>query len=482
MKGNQEPRIKIEPRRAGSDGEGAALLMQEYGYTLDEWQKLIINAWLGKDDRDNYNVTSAGLSVPRQNGKNVCIEAREFYGLVVNGERILHTAHQVRTAKKAFRRLVNMFTDKKHPEIIKAVKKIRYGLGEECIELENGGIIEFMARSRQGARGFDGISLVIFDEAQEVNDEQIESVMATLSASATGTRQLIYTGTPPYIGCTGEVFKRFRQACIEGAGLDNITSFCWHEWSIAAESIKDIDTADKKLWYEANPALGYRLTEEFTAEEHKTLSPDGFARERLGVWFKPAESVTELAVNPDLWESCRSEDARPTGKTAYGVKFTPDGAEVVLCGAVIPEDGSPARIALIERQPLGMGLTWLSNWLNDRYKVASCVVIDGKGATDVLIDKISSVWRLKGTVIKPTAAQVVAAQEMLTNDLREHALTWYAGQEALKDSALTATKRPIGNAGFGFGGADSAPIEACSLALWGCRTSKRNPQKQMRIG
>lgn len=148
MKGNQEPRIKIEPRRAGSDGEGAALLMQEYGYTLDEWQKLIINAWLGKDDRDNYNVTSAGLSVPRQNGKNVCIEAREFYGLVVNGERILHTAHQVRTAKKAFRRLVNMFTDKKHPEIIKAVKKIRYGLGEECIELENGGIIEFMARSR----------------------------------------------------------------------------------------------------------------------------------------------------------------------------------------------------------------------------------------------------------------------------------------------------------------------------------------------
>lgn len=481
MIGQQTPRIKIEPVRAETDGEGAALLMQAYGYTLDEWQQLVVNCWLGKDQTGKYNVTSAGLSVPRQNGKNVCIEAREFYGLVVNGERILHTAHQVRTAKKAFRRLVAMFTDKKHPEIIRAVKKIRYGLGEECVELNNGGMIEFIARSRQAARGFDGLSLIVYDEAQELTEDQAEAIMATLSASSTGIRQQIYTGTPPYIASGGEVFKRFRQSCIEAAGMDEIGAFCWHEWSIAAEGIADLDINDKKLWYMSNPALGYRLTEEFTAEEAKTLSPEGFARERLGVWFKPVESVAEYAIAPELWEACSSDQERPQGKTAYGVKFSPDGSEVVLCGAVVPEEG-PARITLIERQPLGIGLKWLADWLNARYKVASCVVIDGKGATDVLIDKISDVWRLKGTVIKPTAAQVVAAQEMLTNDLREKVLTWYTGQEALKDSALSATKRPIGSAGHGFGGADCAPIEACSLALWGCRTSKRNPQKVMRIG
>ena len=116
MQGSQEPRIKIEPKRKTTDGGDAALLMGAYGCVLDEWQQTVLDCWLGRDKNDQRNVTSAGLSLPRQNGKNVCLEAREFYGLVVDGERILHTAHQVRTSKKSFRRLAAMFTDKKHPE------------------------------------------------------------------------------------------------------------------------------------------------------------------------------------------------------------------------------------------------------------------------------------------------------------------------------------------------------------------------------
>lgn len=481
MKGNQTPRIRIEPPRCGTDGNGAAMLMQEYGYTLDEWQRLVLDCWLGTDEAGDYSATSAGLSVPRQNGKNCIVEAREFYGLVVNGERILHTAHQVRTAKKAFRRLVNMFTDKRHPEVINAVKKIRYGIGEECIELINGGIIEFTARSRQAARGYDGISLVIYDEAQELTDEQAEAIMATLSASATGTRQLIYIGTPPYIGCTGEVFRRFRESCIMTAGRNEPHKSCWHEWGIAADGLNEIDVSNKTLWYETNPALGYRLTEEFTMEELKTLSTEGFARERLGYWTRPVTNQTSLAIDAKIWDICRSDEQRPEGKTAFGIKITADGSEVVLAGAVIPSNGGPARITLIAAEPTGRGLAWLASWLNERYNTASCVVIDGKNGSDVLIDKISETWRYKGSVIKPTAQNVIAAASMLINDLNEQNVTWYSKQDALRDSAVTAIKRPI-SGGWGFGGAASGPIEACSLALWGCRTSKRDPSRKMRIG
>lgn len=481
MRGNQTPRIRIEPPRCSTDGNGAALLMQEYGYTLDEWQRLVLDCWLGTDEAGDYSATSAGLSVPRQNGKNCIVEAREFYGLVVNGERILHTAHQVRTAKKAFRRLVNMFTDKKHPEIIKAVKKIRYGIGEECIELENGGIIEFTARSRQAARGYDGISLVVYDEAQELTDEQAEAIMAVLSASATGTRQLLYIGTPPYIGCTGEVFRRFRQACIMAGGKEEQHKSAWHEWGIAADSVSEIDLGNKNLWYEANPALGYRLTEEFTIEEFKTLSDAGFARERLGFWDKPVTIQSILAIDAKVWDRCRSDAKRPEGKTAFGVKFSADGSEVVLAGAVVPNDGTAARITLLATEPTGRGLSWLADWLNERYKIASCVVIDGKNGADVLIDKMKNTWRFKDSIIKPTAQNVVTAANMLVNDLNENNVTWYSEQEELRESAITATKRQIGG-GWGFGGQTSTPIEACSLALWGCRTSKRNPSRKMRLG
>lgn len=476
MKGSQEPRIQIEPDRVVSDGADAALLMSEYGYQLDKWQKIVIDCWLGKDDNGKYNVTNAGLSLPRQNGKNVCLEAREFYGLVINGERILHTAHQVRTSKKSFRRLAAMFTDKRHPEITDIVKNIRYTNGEEAIELTSGGSIEYSARSRQAARGFDGISVVVYDEAQELTDDQVEAIMATLSASATGTRQIIYTGTPPYPNCPGEVFKRRRNVCISDPGKHD----AWHEWSVAADKIEEINTADTSLWYMTNPALGIRLDEEFTSEEQRTMSPDGFARERLGWWAPTLENQVDYAIPSVTWDACKSSDPKPEGKTAYGVKFSPDGSAVCLCGAVIPDHGL-SRISMIEYKSTANGTQWLADWLCERYAKASCVVVDGRNGVDVLIDKISDTWRMKGSIVRPSVKDVITSVGMLTDALNEKSVTWYDKQEALRESAVTAVKRPI-SGGWGFGGDNSLPIEACALALFGAKTSRRNPNAKMRIG
>jgi len=476
MKGSQEPRIRIEPQRVRSDGPDAALLMAEYGNRLDPWQESIVDCWLGTDEEGNYTVTSAGLAVPRQNGKNVCLEARELYGMLINGEKILHTAHQVKTAKKAFWRLEAIFRDKRHPEICELVKKIRYTNGEECIELVNGGSIEYVARSRQSARGFSGFSLIIYDEAQELTEDQIEALMSVLAASSTGMRQLIYTGTPPYPGCPGDVFRKRRTACIDSAEPTD----AWHEWSVEAKSIEDINIEDKTLWYMTNPSLGTWLTEDFTREELRTLDSDGFARERLGWWTPIIERTEETVISATLWESCKSNARKPEGRTAYGIKFSADGAEVCLCGAVCPADG-PARITLIDRKPTGQGLKWLADWLNARYSRASCVVIDGRNGVDVLIDKISGTWKAKGSVIRPTARDMVASAGLLVNELTEHTVTWYAKQKQLEESALTSTKRSIGG-GWGFGGECSAPIEASALALWGARNSKRDPGRKMRIG
>ena len=476
MRGSQEPRLRIEPERAGTDGGEAAMLMEAYGAKLDPWQKLVVDCWLGKDANGIYTVTSAGLALPRQNGKNVCLEAREFYGMVVNGEKILHTAHQVRTSKRSFRRLVRMFTDKRHPEIMEEVRQIRFTNGEESIELINGGSIEFSARSRQAARGFDGISVVVYDEAQELTDDQVEAIMATLSASATGTRQIFYTGTPPYPQCPGTVFRRRREVCETAPGPHD----AWHEWSVAAKSIEEIKVDDTDLWYMTNPALGIRLSEEFTREELKTMSPDGFARERLGWWSPVLAKVQEHAIEAAAWDACRSTAPKPEGKTAYGVKFSPDGAEVALCGAVLGPDGR-ARVSLIERAPLGHGTRWLAEWLTARYTQASCVVIDGRNGADVLVDRITETWRAKGSVIRPSARDVVAAAGLLANDVQEQTLTWSAEQPALRESAISATKRPLAG-GWAFGGEEAAPIEACALALWGVKTSRRDPQRKMKIG
>lgn len=476
MLGKQTPRICVEPHRVRTDGKNAAALMQAYGVELDPWQKTVLDCWLGLDTNGNYTTTSAGLAVPRQNGKNVCFEAREFFGLAIKHERILHTAHQTITAKKSFRRLEAMFTDKRHPEIRALVKDIRYTNGEEAIELHSGGRIEFSTRSRQRARGFDGISLIIYDEAQELTDEQVEAVMATLAASTTGTRQILYAGTPPYPGCPGVVFRRRREVCL----TEPSESDAWHEWSVEGESAEQLNVDDTSLWYATNPALGRRLTEEYTAEEKRSMGRDGFARERLG-WWPPVLSVADVkAIPAELWDACRSEALKPDGKTAYGVKFSVDGLDVALCGAVIPAEGA-ARISLIERRSMSAGTQWLADWLNARYAKASCVVIDGRNGVDVLVDKLADTWKAKDSIVIAGSKTMLAAVSNLTDALTERRLTWYYGQEALRDSAVNATKRPIAG-GWGFGGEASAPIEAAALALWGAKNAKRDPNRKMLIG
>lgn len=476
MKGSQEPRIRIEPERASSDGPLAGTLMEAYSSRLDSWQQTVVDCWLGKDKNGRYNISRAGLSVPRQNGKNYCIEAREFYGMVVNAEKILHTAHQVKTEKESFRRLVAMFTDDAHPDAKELVTQIRYTNGEEAIVLNNGGEIRYSARSRQAARGFAGVSVVVYDEAQELTDDQVEALTPTLAASETGTRQVLYTGTPPYPGCPGDVFRRFRKSCLESPSPHE----AWHEWSVSAQSVDNIDVTDKNLWFMTNPALGGRLTEEFTETELRTLSRDGFARERLGWWSPIIEAKIDLAINAQAWKACESSAKKPEGKTAFGIKFTPDGSEVVLCGCVCPKTG-PARIEIIERRATSHGIRWLAEWINARYSSASCVVIDGRNGVDILCERISGIWRAKNSIIRPSARDVIAAASQLLTEINEHTVTWYTGQDDLDDSATTSTKRPI-SGGFGFGGDNSAPIEAAALALWGCRNSKRDPTRKMRIG
>ena len=188
----------------------------------------------------------------------------------------------------------------------------------------------------------------------------------------------------------------------------------------------------------------------------------------------------DYAIPAELWDACASDEVAPEGKTAYGVKFSPDGSEVALCVAVVPKEGL-ARVELIERKPTGLGTQWLADWLNARYTKASCVVIDGRNGVDVLTDKVAETWRAKDSVIRPNVREVIAAVSTMMDSLGERKVTWFSAQEDLRDSAVNSIKRPIGG-GWGFGGEDSAPIEACALALWGARNTRRDPTRKMLIG
>ncbi|WP_418529265.1 hypothetical protein, partial [Hominenteromicrobium sp.] len=339
----------------------------------------------------------------------------------------------------------------------------------EQIVLKSGARIKFLARTRNGGRGQHG-DLLIFDEAQELDETAQGSFLPAISASL--NPQTVYVGTPPGPDAVGTVFRNLRQRALDGEAK----RAAWFEFSVPEIG----DVTDPKRWAATNPALGRRIQFSTIEGEAEQLDPDTFARERLGWWSPVAAENLDYAIDRRAWEACASNEEKPEGKTAYGVKFAADGSAVCLCGAVIPKEG-PARVSLIEMQPSGRGLVWLVDWLSARYDRASCVVIDGRNGVDVLVERIKGVWRAKNAVIRPGVKDVLAAVGLFTNAVNENTLAWYKPQEALNESAVTAVKRPIGG-GYGFGGENSLPVEACALALWGAKTCKRDPTRKMRIG
>ena len=463
--GKQVPSVRIVPEYTDTDGRDASMLLSFGGFDLDPWQNGVIDDWMATRN-GLWICRTCGLSIPRQNGKTGLLEGRAAAGMIIHNEQVLYTSHLQKTSTETFEELASFFDS---PKIRKYLKDIKTALGREQIILKSGARIKFLARTRNGGRGQHGDTL-IFDEAQELDVNSQASFIPAISASQ--NPQVIYAGTPPDGESEGEVFRGIRKKALDGG----TTSTAWTEYSVPEIG----DPSDRQRWADTNPALGRRILITTIEGEYEQMPPDTFARERLGWWTPVVEHKEIYAISAEVWDACADTSPKPDGKTAYGVKFTADGSEVSLCGAVIAPDGY-ARVELIDRRPTGIGVQWLAEWLNARYDRACCVVIDGKNGVDVLAEKLAGTWKHKDSVIRPSAKQVIAAVSALTDALNTRTITWYQPQTALRESATTSVKRPI-SGGWGFGGENSAPIEACALAYWGAKTSKRDPSRKMRIG
>ena len=464
--GSQEPCVRVAPIYNETDGLDAERILRSGEMILDPWQSLVLCDWMAIAPNKKWLCRTCGGSVPRQNGKTGLVEARAEAGMIMYNEQVIYTAHLQKTATETFEEMASFFDT---PKLRRFLKDIKTALGREQIILKSGARVKFLARTRNGGRGQHG-DLLIFDEAQELSVEAQASFIPAISASI--NPQTIYAGTPPDPSSDGSVFRGIRDKAIAGKTQNT----AWFEYSVPEIG----DVTNRERWAETNPALGRRILTTTIEGELEQMPADTFARERLGWWTPVAEHRIEYALDRSAWERCRSEEPKPEGKTAYGIKFSSDGSTVALCGAVIPKDG-PSRISLIELRPTGHGIGWLAEWLNARYQKASCVVIDGRNGVDVLVERIANTWKMKGSVIRPSTKDMIAATGTLTNAVNEGSVTWFYQQEALNESATTSTKRPLGG-GWGFGGDNSVPIEAASLALWGAQNSKRDPNKRMRIG
>lgn len=467
--GVQTPRVRVAPRVKRSDADDAEFLAASYGLVPDEWQRLVLEDWLAIRPDGRWASLKCGLAVPRQNGKNGIIEVRELFGMVELGEKFLHTAHEVKTARKAFLRLASFFeNERKWPELAELVKEIRRTNGQEAVVLTNGGSVEFVARSKGSGRGFT-VDTLVMDEAQELDDDALEALMPTTSASPLGNPQWIFTGTPPGPKAAGEVFTRTRAEALERKG----GRLCWHEWSAEGE----VDLDDRRVWAATNPGLGIRLQWDVVEGERSTFSDEGFGRERLGMWD---EASTFRVIDAQTWGRCADSASQVASEIALSVDTTPDQSVTSIAIAGHRADGLP-HVEVIEnrRGPLDWVVPRLIE-LVARHRPRA-LVIDEYSPAMVLADDLKKA-KVVVTVTK-TRDMVAACGSLYSGVMSGHVR--HIDQPLLNASLSVARKRAVGDGG---GWAwhrrdvedDITPLVSATLALWGVGADKSKVKRPKR--
>lgn len=468
MYGWQSPPIETVPPSVSSAGQEAIDLAARAGLVLDPWQQYILRRGMGEKPDGSWAAFECCVNVPRQNGKGGIIEARELWGLFIGGEQlILHSAHEFKTAKAAFKRIERLIRG--CPDLHKRVKAYRYTVGEESIELHSGQTLRFIARSKGSGRGFTG-DCNILDEDMILGDEAMDALLPTMAAVA--NPQIWYLGSAG-IGAPSVQLGRLRRralAAIEAGTPD--PSLAYFEWSADLHldecpngCTEHDDAGSDEAVLKANPAVGYRLTLEKVANERSTLGRAGYARERLGVGEYPAdEADTWQVIGEDVWRALAAAESQPSDPVAFAIDMTPERSHAAIC--VAGEWRGGTHVEVVDHRP---GTGWIlerAAELHEKWR-PRCWVIDGAGPAGSLIADLEE--RLGVEVVQPKGREVAAACGQFYDAATEQTLS-HLDQAPLAAALAGAQRRPLGDAwawARRIVSVDISPLVAATLAKWG---------------
>lgn len=360
--GIQDPTFEHVPPGAvdHQTAEDAIELGRLAGLHLLPWQaEQVRRAFAQNPITQDWAATRFGLAVARQNGKGVVLEVIVLAKAVLLGERVLWTAHEVRTMQEAFSRFRALL--EATPSLAALVKSSRVANGQESVHFTNGAEVKFSARSKSAVRGL-GFRSIVLDEAQELEYLTLGAIVPTLSGQGDARTQLIVTGTPPY-SAKGEVFADMR-ATAHTAGDPRLA---WSEWAADPED----PIGEPATWARTNPSLGVVILADKVRDELATLAarPAVFRRERLGEWGRSAD--TALALDQARWEVGRTPlESWPSIDPGYlydgnparflGIDSTFDH-ELTSIAEAVPLGKEKVGLRIVAAHP---GREWITDYLD----------------------------------------------------------------------------------------------------------------------
>jgi phage terminase large subunit-like protein len=353
LRGSIKPRLSSIPLKGKNKLEDVKQLCEILQMPLLPWQEHVLKDMLTVDKDGNWVRKTNLLLIARQNGKTHLARMLILAHLIKwDSKNILIMSSNRSMALDTFRQVAYALESNDHLKGL--VKQIRYANGTESIEMLDGTRLDVVAATRDGSRGRTADFLYI-DELREVNEEGYRAAIPTTRARPNS--QTLLTSN------AGDAFSLVLNGMRERALENPPKSFGFYEYS-APQYCK---VTDRNGWAQANPALGYTITEEALEEAVATSPIENTRTELLCQWI---DSLSSPWTHGSLEECSDSTlEIAPGRYTVFAFDVSPSRRNAsLIIGQILP-DG---------RVGVGLAQTWESQVSVDELKIAA----DIKGWAD----------------------------------------------------------------------------------------------------
>lgn len=351
--GATKPRLHSPLLKGTSKLDDVKQLCEIIKMPLLPWQEFVLKDMLTVDKQGAWIRKTTLLNISRQNGKTHLARMVILAHLLKwESKNVLIMSSNRSMALDTFRQIAQVLESN---DTLKGfVKQIRYANGSESIEMLNGCRLDVVAATRDGSRGRTADFLYI-DELREVSEEGYRAAIPTTRARPNS--QTLLTSN------AGDAFSTVLNGMRERALESPPASFGFYEYS-APQYCK---ITDRSAWAQANPALGYTITEEALEEAVATSPIENTRTEMLCQWI---DSLSSPWTHGSLEECSDSSLEMAIGAyTVFAFDVSPSRRNASLVIGQILGDG---------RIGVGVAQTWESQVSVDELKIAA----DIKGWAD----------------------------------------------------------------------------------------------------
>lgn len=417
----------------------------------------------------------AGRDLVVTHNSSISIVLSLFFMYVLARALVIGTAQDLDVAEEIWQGAVDLIEET--PELAEELERIVKVNGKKAIELKTGQRYKVKSSSRRAGRGLSG-DLILLDELREHQSwdawgaitkttmARKFALVVALSNAGDATsvvlrhlRKMAHLALGDPDGINAEVGTDDSDAPADDTGIEieEDDSLGIFEWS--AHPGRDIH--DRDAWAQANPSLGWAITERTLTSAARTDPEWVFRTECMCEW---SDGSLEGPFPPGAWEACFDESSAIVGDVVACVSVTKDRSRSHIAVAGYRADGK----VHVEIVASAVGTDWVIDWLAHRVSTGtlSRIALQPSGAP---VSSLRDAAEVAGLPITDWSGPDQGRGTGMFYDLVRNFELRHLAQPVLDVAAATAAMRPAGDAwmwDLRKSQTDVAPLIAATGAVW----------------